>query len=271
MKVGTLASTPDRDRPEVRVGGRSYDESVSETTPGFDPELRDYDPIHPGRGTNWRELFRRIWAPIAAAVAFLVKFSFIAFKFFGIFISAAAYALIWGWKFAVGVVVMLLVHEMGHFVEAKRQGLEVSLPRFIPFLGAYVLIKNAPLNPWRNALVALAGPAAGGLFGAACYAIGAARSSDLFYAIAYFSFLLNLFNLIPIGILDGGAIVRAIRIARYEPPVAYGEELALAGGGQAAIPGSGRSVALGIAILYGALIALLALGMWKAHVPQHRL
>ncbi|MDQ2982370.1 MAG: site-2 protease family protein [Actinomycetota bacterium] len=244
---------------------------MSQYEPRSAPDVRDYDPIHPGGGTNWRELFRRIWAPIAAAVAFLVKFSFIAFKFFGIFISAAAYALIWGWKFAVGVVLMLLVHEMGHFVEAKRQGLEVSLPRFIPFLGAYVLIKNAPLNPWRNGLVAIAGPAAGGLFGLVCYGIGAARNSDLFYAIAYFSFLLNLFNLIPIGILDGGAIWRAIRIARYEPAPAYGEELALAGGSQTAIPGSGRSVAVALAALYVGLAVLFALGMWKAHVPQHRL
>jgi Zn-dependent protease len=244
---------------------------VSEFEPRSAPELRDYDPIHPRGGRDWRELFRRIWAPIAAGIAFLVKFSFIAFKFFGIFISAAAYALIWGWKFAVGVVLMLLVHEMGHFVEAKRQGLAVSLPRFIPFLGAYVLIKNAPVNPWRNALVALAGPTAGGLFGAVCYAIGSARHSDLFYAIAYFSFLINLFNLIPIGILDGGAIWRAIRLARYEPAPAYGDELALAGASQTAIPGSGRGVALAITLLYGGLAALLALGMWKAHVPQHRL
>lgn len=242
---------------------------MSQYEPGFDPELRQYDPIHPGRGTNWRDLFRKIWAPIAGVVAFAIKFGAFTFKFFGIFVSAAAYALIWGWKFAVAVVLMLLVHELGHFVEARRQGLEVSLPRFIPFLGAYVTIKNAPLNPWKNALVALAGPAAGGLFGAVAYAIGSANDSDLFFAIAYFSFLLNLFNLIPIGFLDGGAVVRAVRIARLEP-AAYADDFALAGVPRT-IPGSGRGIALAIGAMYVALIVVLALGMWASHVPQSRL
>jgi Zn-dependent protease len=238
---------------------------VTQYEPGFDPELRQYDPIHPG-GTDWRGILRRIWAPIAAAIGLAIKFGVFVFKFFGIFVSAAAYALIWGWKFAVGFVLMLLVHELGHFVEARRQGLEVSLPRFIPFLGAYVTIKNSPLNPWRNALVALAGPAAGGLFGLACYAYARSANSDLFSALAYVTFLLNLFNLIPVGILDGGAVLRAIRIARLEP-----REVALAGVPGGTIPGSGRGVALAIGVLYGTLIVLLALGMWVAHVPQTRL
>src|SRR5204863_277947 len=143
--------------------GQSYDESVSSPEPQFDPDVRQYDPIHPRGGTDWRAVLRRIWAPIAAAIGVAIKFGFVIFKFFGIFIAVAGYALIWGWKFAVGFVLLILVHELGHFFEAKRQGLEVSGPRFIPFLGAYVSIKNAPLNPWKNALVALAGPALGGV------------------------------------------------------------------------------------------------------------
>ena len=261
------------DRPGVLSSGaregRGYDESVSSPEPQFDPDFRQYDPIHPRGGTDWRELFRKIWAPIAAVIAFLVKFSFIAFKFFGIFIAVAGYALIWGWKFAVGFVLLILVHELGHFFEAKRQGLDVSGPRFIPFLGAYVSIKNAPLNPWKNALVALAGPAVGGVGAAICLLIGNAYDSDLLRALAYFGFLINLFNMIPIGILDGGAIVRAMRIARYAEP-RYGDELALAGV-PATLPGSGRRVATAIGALYFALIVLLALGMWVSHVPQHRI
>ena len=70
---------------------------------------RDYDPIQP-RGTDWRGFFRRIWAPIGAAIILLAKFSFAALKFFSIFISVAAYSLIWGWKFAVGFVLLILVH-----------------------------------------------------------------------------------------------------------------------------------------------------------------
>src|SRR6266508_1823888 len=108
---------------------------------------RQYDPIHP-RGTDWRGLFRRIWAPVGAAIVLLAKFSFAAVKFFSIFIAVAGYALIWGWKFAVGFVLLILVHELEHFFEALRQGLS-GASLIIPFFGAYVLIKDAPLNPWR--------------------------------------------------------------------------------------------------------------------------
>jgi Zn-dependent protease len=229
--------------------------------------LRDYEPIQP-RGRDWRDLLRRIWAPIAALVGLLVKFSFIAFKFFSIFISVGAYALIWGWKFAVGIVALILVHELGHFFEGKRQGLEVSLPTFVPFLGAFVLIKNSPLNPWRNALIALAGPAAGGLGAAVCWVIGDRTDSNLMLALAYAGFLLNLINLAPVGILDGGAVWRAMRTARQVP--AWTPEVAIAAP-YSTIPGGGRGKAIEIGILYGSLALLLVLGMIGTHVPQHRL
>ena len=231
-------------------------------------EYRDYDPIQPRGGTDWRGILQKIWAPIAALIGLTIKFGFAIFKFFGIFISVGGYALIWGWKFAVGFVLLILVHELGHYFEAKRQGLEVSLPRFIPFLGAYVAIKNSPLNPWRNALVALAGPAAGALGSAVCWVIGEAQDSRYLLALAYVGFLLNLINLLPVGILDGGAIWRAIRLARAVPEAT--PEFAIAAP-YGTIPGGGRTKALEISVLYGALIALLVLGMIAAHVPQHRL
>ena len=89
----------------------------------YPPELRGYEPLQP-RGTDWRGLLQRIWAPIAVVLGLVLKFGFAVFKFFSIFISVAAYSLIWGWKFAVGFVVLILVHELGHFFEARRQGLE---------------------------------------------------------------------------------------------------------------------------------------------------
>jgi Zn-dependent protease len=233
----------------------------------FPEHLRDYEPIQP-RGTDWRGLFRKIWAPIAALVGVLVKFSFLAVKFFGIFISVGAYALIWGWKFAIGFVALILVHELGHFFEAKRQGLHATLPTFVPFVGAFVLIKNSPLNPWRNALVALAGPFAGGLGAAACWAIGDQAGSNLMLALAYVGFLLNLINLLPVGILDGGAVWQAIRIARQVP--AWSDERAITAP-YSTIPGGGRSKAWEIGILYGSLAVLLVIGMIGTHVPQHRL
>jgi Zn-dependent protease len=239
---------------------------VSQLTPRpeLEPDFRDYEPIHPEPG--WKSLLRKLWAPIVAVIGVVVKFGFFVFKFLGLFVSVGAYALIWGWKFGVGFVVMILIHELGHFAEGKRQGLDVSLPRFIPFLGAYVMIKNSPLNPLRNAQLALAGPAAGGLAAAVCWAIASSSGSSLLHALAYAGFFLNLFNLIPIGILDGGAIWRAYRLAKAEPmvPVDYG-------GAAALLPGAGRGRATLILTLYVGLGVLLALGMWGTHVPQHRL
>jgi Zn-dependent protease len=232
--------------------------------PELEPDFRDYEPIHPEPG--WKSLVRKIWAPIAVVVGLVVKFGVFAFKFLGLFISVAGYALIWGWQFGAGFVALILVHELGHYVEAKRQGLDVSIPRFIPFLGAYVAIKNSPVNPLKNAYLALAGPAAGGLASVACWVIGSATDSSLFHALAYAGFFLNLFNLIPLGILDGGAIWRAYRLAKAEPMVPLHAD-----GAAVLLPGAGRGRATLILTLYIGLAVLLALGMWATHVPQHRL
>ena len=233
-------------------------------SPELEPDFRDYEPIHPEPG--WKSVARKIWGPIAVVIGLIVKFGFFVFKFFGLFISIGAYALIWGWKFGVGFVALILIHELGHFVEAKRQGLDVSIPRFIPFLGAYVAIKNSPLNPWQNARLALAGPVAGGLAAAVCWAIGSYTGSSLLHALAYAGFFLNLFNLVPIGILDGGAIWRAYRLAKSEPMVPL-----QADGAAVLLPGAGRNRATLILALYLGLALLLVLGMWGTHVPQHRL
>jgi Zn-dependent protease len=231
---------------------------------------RQYDPIHP-HGTDWRGLLRRIWAPIGAAIVLLAKFSFAAVKFFSIFIAVAGYALIWGWKFAIGFVLLILVHELGHFFEARRQGLRATWPTFIPFFGAYVLVKDAPLNPWRNALVSLAGPAAGGVGAAACWLVGEAMDSNLLRALAYAGFLINLINLIPIGILDGGSIWRSIQLARHSVAAPPGQEFAMGSTYPIAVPGGGPGRALQIGFLYGTLVTLLVLGMIATHVTQHRL
>jgi Zn-dependent protease len=233
-------------------------------------EWREYDPIQP-RGTDWRGLLSKIWAPIAVVVGLALKFSFVVFKFFSIFISVGAYALIWGWKFAIGFVALILIHEMGHFVEAKRQGLEVTLPTFVPFLGAYVLIKNSPLNPWNNALVALAGPAVGGAGAAAFWGIGEAIDSDLMRALAFAGFMINLINLVPVGILDGGAVWNAIKLARHSVAAPPGQQYASGSTYPIALPGGGRDRATQIAILYGLLITILVIGMIVTHVPQNRL
>ena len=119
---------------------------------------RDYEPIHPG--TNWRKQISRFTGPIVAGLIALAKFSFVLVKFSSIFIAVAAYALIWGWRFAIGVVLLILLHETGHYIEAKREGLHPKLPVFIPFLGAYVAYTRG--HPWQTVRVAIAGPILGG-------------------------------------------------------------------------------------------------------------
>jgi Zn-dependent protease len=211
----------------------------------YDP--RDYEPIHP-RGTDWGARLRKGAGPIVAGVVALAKWSFLLVKFSSIFIAVAAYALIWGWKFGVGVVVLILLHETGHYLEAKREGLSPKLPVFIPFLGAYVQYTRG--NPWQTARVAIAGPILGGAAAFVCYLLAQQQNSDLLYALAYFGFFLNLINLLPFGILDGGAVWRSAKWLRR------------GGGGWRATAAYG---------LYFATAAMLVLGMIAAHVPQDRL
>ena len=209
--------------------------------------FRDYDPIQP-RGTDWRGIGRRIFGPVLAAIIALAKFSFILLKFASIFIAVGGYALIWGWTFGAGFVFLILLHELGHFAEAKREGLNPKLPVFIPFLGAYV--KYTRGNPWQTARIAIAGPIVGGVASLAFLLVGIADGSELLKALAYFGFFLNLINLAPVGILDGGAVWRSAKLLR-------------AGGGQ--------NKATFIYVLYGLTALALVIGMVVSHVPQHRL
>jgi Zn-dependent protease len=185
--------------------------------PAYEP-LSDYqyNPVRPQR--SWRDVARRIWAPIAAAGAFLAKFGAVLFKakfFFSIFISFGFYLWYGGVWFAVGLIVLLFVHEMGHVIEARRQGLPVSAPMFVPFLGAAITLKENPRDAWHEARLALAGPLLGSLGAAAIYAVGVAEDSNRLKAIAFLGFFINLFNLLPIVPLDGGRVVAALHPALW--------------------------------------------------------
>ncbi|QYY44471.1 site-2 protease family protein [Aneurinibacillus thermoaerophilus] len=125
-------------------------------------------------------------------------------------LSVGAYMLIYPWTFAIGLVIMLFIHEMGHVWAAKRKKLPVSVPAFIPFLGALITMKKQPKDAETEAYVALGGPLLGTIGAAAALFLGIVTGYPVLYAIAMIGFFLNLINLLPIHPLDGGRIVTAI-------------------------------------------------------------
>lgn len=126
------------------------------------------------------------------------------------FISVVAYAFIFGWGYAVGFVFLLFVHEMGHYVAARYRGLDVGAPTFIPFLGAWIAMKEMPRDAEVEAFVGLGGPLIGTAGALACYFLARYLDSPLLLAISYSGFFLNLFNLIPISPFDGGRITAVL-------------------------------------------------------------
>lgn len=125
-------------------------------------------------------------------------------------ISVFAYALVYGWRYAAGFVALLFCHEMGHYVAARQRGLAVGAPTFIPFVGAWIELKDQPMNAETEAYVAMAGPLAGTVAALGCYFLARSEHSSLLLAVAYSGFFLNLFNLIPIPPLDGGRMTAVI-------------------------------------------------------------
>ena len=125
-------------------------------------------------------------------------------------ISLALYALAFGWKFAVGFTLLLLIHELGHFAAAWVVGVRSSTPVFVPFLGAVIRLRQPPTSAKMEANIAVGGPAAGTLSALICLAVFLWTDSMLMLVLAYTACILNLFNLIPCAPLDGGKIAAAI-------------------------------------------------------------
>ena len=125
-------------------------------------------------------------------------------------VSVIAYGSIWGWAFGAGFVALILVHELGHVIQLRREGIPASAPIFIPFLGAVIGSRSLGDNALAEARVGLAGPVLGSIGAAACILIWRATGNDLWRALAYTGFLINLFNLIPVVPLDGGRAMAAM-------------------------------------------------------------
>lgn len=118
--------------------------------------------------------------------------------------SLAVYAGIFGWRYAARFIGLLFVHEMGHFIAARQRSLAVGAPTFIPFVGAWIELKDQPMDVETEAYVAAAGPLLGTIGAVLVYFWGRETQSGLLLAIAYGGFFLNFFNLVPLSPLDGG-------------------------------------------------------------------
>jgi Zn-dependent protease len=190
--------------------------------PRYEPSGLERDPADGGVpfGRSRESFFKRRVAPIGVAiVAFLAKIKSILLLLpklkllvtaGSMVVSVIAYATIWGFPFALGFVVLLLVHEMGHVIALRREGIRASAPMFIPFMGAVISARSLGDNALAEARVGLAGPILGSLGSAVCILIWHATGNDFWRALAFTGFFLNLFNLLPVVPLDGGRAMAAM-------------------------------------------------------------
>ena len=274
---------------------------------GYNPPVERSAPEGPfdpraGRVIDWRKLL----APLGALALLLLKFGaklkaliFLLpkIKVFttsaSMLVSVAAYSLIWGWRFAAGFVALIFVHEMGHVLQLRREGIKASAPMFIPFMGAVIWAKSLGEDAAAEARVGLAGPVIGSLGAAALIPVANATGNDLFTALAFTGFFLNLFNLLPVLPLDGGRAMAALTpwmwlvgfaalvgltIAFPNPIILI---IALLGGLETwhrwrtrNSPESRRYYEVStrdrilVALVYVALIGLLAFGMTETHIER---
>jgi Zn-dependent protease len=160
-------------------------------------------------------LLRRGW-PLLLLALTKAKYLLVLLKFkvFGTFVtmlvSLVAYAFVFGLPFAIGFIALLFIHEMGHALVLRKQGVKATAPLFIPFLGAVIGMRGMPKNAYAEAQMALGGPYLGSLGALACLVLWQTTGSPLFVALAYIGCWLNLFNLIPVSPLDGGRAMAAI-------------------------------------------------------------
>jgi Zn-dependent protease len=163
-----------------------------------------------------------------AAIAFLLsKLKFLALlggvlklkTLATMLLSIGLYASEWGFPFAIGFVLLIFVHELGHWIVLHREGIPAGAPVFIPFLGAFIAMRGRPRDAFVEAKVALGGPVLGSLAGWAVLGVGLGTQRPLLVTLGHAAILLNLFNLIPVSPLDGGRIAgafsRAFWIAGY--------------------------------------------------------
>jgi len=270
------------------------------------PELL---PHNSGSSAEWttrprqsrRSTGLRRWGSLGLLAAFVfgkLKWVLAAFKFlkFGslitMVVSVAVYAQVFGWPFSVGFVLLILLHELGHLVAMRQQGIPAGAPVFIPFVGAVIAMKGRPRDAYVEAIVGIGGPILGGLAAGLCLLIAYATGSLFFYALAATGFLINLFNMIPISPLDGGRVAGAVSrqfwfvgyaigigvfLVTMSPIVALILVVGLVTiyrGWKKPMPGyydipNWKRLAVGAG--YFGVLAALALGMWVSEGPLSQL
>jgi Zn-dependent protease len=182
----------------------------------------EIEPIHPGSGRRQGPL-KRIGSALAALGVLIanlgakLKLLLVALPKLKLFstsasmlVSIAAYQLIFGWLFSIGFVLLLLLHELGHVFQLRREGIKASAPMFIPFLGAVISAKSMGDDAAAEARVGLAGPILGSIATLVPLGIWLATGSHFWQALAFIGFFLNLFNLVPVLPLDGGRAMAAL-------------------------------------------------------------
>ena len=184
-------------------------------TSDIPPDSPHHASPAPSQGAN-RGLMGGLGAAGAAVFAFL-KYGgllLLKFKFLGtllsLLVSFGGYAIFYGPWFAVALLTMLFVHEMGHVVEIRRQGMQASAPIFIPFLGAAIFQRSHPTDALKQAQIGIAGPIAGTIGATAAFALYGATHNEIFLLAAWLGFFLNLINLIPVWQLDGAWILAPV-------------------------------------------------------------
>lgn len=167
---------------------------------------------------------RGLWAAALGVLIFIVtkgKFLLAGLKFgkylttgWTMLLMVWTYSLFYGWPFAAGIVLMILIHELGHGAAARMVGLQVGVPVFIPFVGAFIALKERPRSTYEDFIIGAGGPIAGSLAGAACFLVAGqadAHAAGLLRTIGYFTLVMNLFNLIPVWTLDGARMTEAVK------------------------------------------------------------
>jgi len=218
--IGKITLHVEADSPPCRSPKSSVGAA---TLGGMQPQAYPLPAPAPPPRDDERPAWRRALGGLAALGVLVAKFAAKAkglllllpkLKLFttsaSMLVSVGAYSLIWGWKFAIGFVLLLLVHELGHVIQLRREGIPASAPMFIPFLGALVAMKEMPKDAAAEARVGLAGPVLGSLAALVPLALYGLTGDELFKALAFVGFFLNLFNLLPVLPLDGGRAMAAL-------------------------------------------------------------